>query len=155
MCPHTWSRLSVPAAKRLKYSERRKGLRASSSAVSPSNHASGVMPSPPSPRATSVGSDYIRSGDSPWRSRDARRLRGEEEHLPEAQHLARPGLVEADQVTQGLDRRRRAEPGQIPVQVALELVEHHVGAEVRHLARGLDVGRIDDERAGVAELAEG
>src|SRR5947208_12916919 len=73
MCPHTWSRLSVPAAKRLKYSERRKGLRASSSAVSPSNHASGVMPSLPSPRATSVGSDYIRSGDSPWRSRDARR----------------------------------------------------------------------------------
>src|SRR2546430_5055714 len=73
MCPHTWSGLNVPGAKRLKYSERRKGLRASSSAVSPSNHASGVMPSPPSPRATSVGSDYIRSGDSPWRSRDARR----------------------------------------------------------------------------------
>src|SRR2546429_8273303 len=73
MCPHTWSRLSVPAAKRLKYSERRKGLRASSSAVSPSNPASGIVPSPPSPRATPVGSDYIRSGDSPWRSRDARR----------------------------------------------------------------------------------
>src|SRR3990170_4405089 len=50
MCPHTCSRLSVPSAKRLKYSELRKGLCASSSAVSASNQSSVVMTLPPSRR---------------------------------------------------------------------------------------------------------
>src|SRR6266545_2868828 len=45
MCPQTCSRLSAPAAKRLKYSERRKGLCASSSAVSASYQASVVIAS--------------------------------------------------------------------------------------------------------------
>src|SRR5438094_9780964 len=43
MWPHTCSRVRAPDAKRLKYSERRKGLCASSSAVRVSNHSSFVM----------------------------------------------------------------------------------------------------------------
>src|SRR5207245_11499776 len=46
MCPHTSARLSAPAANRLKYSERRKGLCARSSAVSASNQPSVVMQGP-------------------------------------------------------------------------------------------------------------
>src|SRR5438046_2619505 len=42
MWPHTCSRVRVPAAKRLKYSEPRKGFRASSSALRDSNHSSVV-----------------------------------------------------------------------------------------------------------------
>src|SRR5215470_17574583 len=43
MCPQTCSRVSVPEAKRLKYSDRRNGLSASRLAVSPSYHSSVVM----------------------------------------------------------------------------------------------------------------
>src|SRR5262245_49470299 len=43
MWAHTCSRASEPAANRLKYSERRNGLCARSSAVSASNHSSFVM----------------------------------------------------------------------------------------------------------------
>src|SRR5688572_19324919 len=48
MWPHTCSRLSEPDAKRLKYSEPRNGLWASSSAVSASYHSSVVIGHPPS-----------------------------------------------------------------------------------------------------------
>src|SRR2546421_9427269 len=68
MCPHTSARLSAPAANRLKYSERRKGLCARSSAVSASNQSSVVMPRPPFRRP-----DYIERAPSPAAgSRDAR-----------------------------------------------------------------------------------
>src|SRR6266581_2033913 len=58
MWPHTCSRVRVPAAKRLKYSEPRKGFRASSSALRDSNHSSvvtlmileGAGPFGPAPR---------------------------------------------------------------------------------------------------------
>src|SRR5438876_9801332 len=58
MWPHTCSRVKVPAAKRLKYSELRKGFRASSSAFRDSNHSSvvtlmileGAGPFGPAPR---------------------------------------------------------------------------------------------------------
>src|SRR4030095_13861222 len=43
MCPHTCSRVRAPAAKRLKYSDSRNGLRARSSAVRPSYHCSVFM----------------------------------------------------------------------------------------------------------------
>src|SRR5262249_19997545 len=43
MCAQTCSRVRAPAAKRLKYSEVRKGFRARSSPVSASNHSSVVM----------------------------------------------------------------------------------------------------------------
>src|ERR671931_1854751 len=46
MCPHTCSRVSAPEANCLKYSERRKGLRATSSVITLSNHASAVMGPP-------------------------------------------------------------------------------------------------------------
>src|SRR5206468_8563981 len=68
MCPHTSARLSAPAANRLKYSERRKGLCARSSAVSASNQPSVVMPRPPFRRP-----DYIeRAPSQAAGSRDAR-----------------------------------------------------------------------------------
>src|SRR2546422_2907714 len=68
MCPHTSARLSAPPANRLKYSERRKGLCARSSAVSASNQSSVVMPRPPFRRP-----DYIERAPSPAAgSRDAR-----------------------------------------------------------------------------------
>jgi len=37
MCPHTWGMVSDPARKRLKYSDSRNGLRASSSVFTASN----------------------------------------------------------------------------------------------------------------------
>src|SRR5438552_6894269 len=68
MCPHTAARLRAPAANRLKYSERRKGLCARSSAVSASNQPSVVMPGPPFRRP-----DYIeRAPSQAAGSRDAR-----------------------------------------------------------------------------------
>src|SRR5438034_5186014 len=89
MCPHTSARLSAPAANRLKYSERRKGLCARSSAVSASNQPSVVMPRPPFRRP-----DYIeRAPSQAAGSRDARGrppvtggvLERSEEHTSELQ----------------------------------------------------------------------
>ncbi len=70
------------------------------------------------------------------------------------QHLLRPGFVESDQLADRANRRGVAEVSEVAVQIALELVEHDVGAEVGHLAGRGDVGGIDEGRADAGEGAE-
>ena len=72
-----------------------------------------------------------------------------------AQHLARPGFVEADQLANRSDRRSVAELLEVAVQVTLELVEHDVRAEVGHLAGRGDVRGIDEGCADTGEGTEG
>src|SRR5205823_5529715 len=124
MCPHTCSRLREPEAKRLKYSERRNGFCARSSAVSESNHSSVVQALPRHHLINPVGSRKSEIlGTAPavgLRPEPAGRLGREEENLTVAQHLARPGFVEADQLANRSDRRSVAELLEVAVQVTLE-----------------------------------